>query len=1518
MDPCYNCVRRAVAFALALVVVASAATAAAQYMYLDANGDGVHTEADVFPSAGSATLDVWLVTDHNRDGSQATCAGDPSSPLTINSYTFILRATQGLVVWSNFQDRLLPLGYAAGGDSTTTEFWVGRAAAEILTPGRYRLASITVTPTFGSPSILLVSQAQTMGALAMTSFGCQCMGNDFDNTMKLGSDWFDTDGIPFAALGNGAPMLEPVPPITVAEGSVLERTLHATDPDGQPLTFGIEGPSYATVTTTNPGTGSATGLLRVAPGYTDAGAVEAIVFASDGTSQAGGLLHITVTDVNRAPVLQAPADMTVSEGKTAIQEIRATDADGTTPLSFSIASGPAFMTLSRPVGDMRGIAADLEMRPDYSDEGSYTGVIAASDGMASDTESFAITVINGNQPPIVPEYLPDVSVLPGILTAVDITATDPEGEPLTFSKFAISEPLLFMTVLTIDPGHGNGLGRVELRPTLADVGYHHGAVLVSDGSESSVTYFQIHVGDPTTVDAPPVLNPIADMVAVEGETVYQSIRASDPEGAHLSFTPVGFFPFMGLEPVAQVGPEASARIVMAPASGDHGAATVAVRVSDGPLTDEKSFRITVLEPHTGSTMLLMQREGSTPSNEWETLQFRGSEAQFTASVSGERIAIGCLPPQPPPDGTTWGPSVQLACLPLQRPLCISSPINNWTLLFSPPLGRQFTPGVYAARPTADSVNAGFQAQDGWCWTFKPAASTIVIRTIAHDASGQISSFWADVRHDPDASAGLFTARVRFEAQLPVWVEAPSRLEAHAGVPLEVPLRIGGYEAGLAEVTCPELPIGAVIDVLGDSLALFRWTPTWADKGLYQLRFIAQRSGSPPDTSLMTTCVDIPGEVTATLDASRLEAHVTNRGATADWFGNGAGLFYPRGSGTAVGKLAGLVLGGIVNGAVAIDEPIDCCDYHPGPIQSGMAVPFEPRFKNYTIRRNATADFDWLHWPVDLGAPVDPNGNPLLLGDQTIWSLYNDAPSLSEPAPYPRTTLGVEVRQSTWAVSTADATGDAAFQSYRIRNAGSSPIESLYVGLLLDPVTYNLSGDLAFPNRGIMAMDTTNAMAYAFGSQLSVPNAVGVMLLDPARPVAVQDRRWTSRQTMYPVLKGLNADGTPRHERDDPSLPVTTFAYTGDPLLRTGWLYSDYIFGTVQFLMSAGPFTLAPGEERTVSFALLAAAGIDPMDAVRRLRERATAMRSLPPPPANRAPIADAGGPYSGFAGTPLQFDGSASRDPDGDALVYTWRFGDGAIGNGVQPLHAYTAAGSYHVRLSVFDAHLGTEDSTTAQVAPVDSAAALLTASGPAVRLQSARPTIWVSLEPSTGTFAASDVDVASVTLERADGLAAPITAVPEKSSGTSDADHDGIAEIAVTFRTAAMRTMLADLPPGSNDVAFWIRGSLSGGGRFAAPLHLTIDAGKKGLSVSVAPNPLNPAASLTFRTAKPGPARVVLFDVAGRVVRVALDERSTPAGYHEVPIGRDDRGRDLPSGVYFYRVLTPEGSAAGKLVMMK
>jgi len=67
------------------------------------------------------------------------------------------------------------------------------------------------------------------------------------------------------------------------------------------------------------------------------------------------------------------------------------------------------------------------------------------------------------------------------------------------------------------------------------------------------------------------------------------------------------------------------------------------------------------------------------------------------------------------------------------------------------------------------------------------------------------------------------------------------------------------------------------------------------------------------------------------------------------------------------------------------------------------------------------------------------------------------------------------------------------------------------------------------------------------------------------------------------------------------------------------------------------------------------------------------------------PVCDAGGPYAGGIGTPIQFDGTGSYDPDGTIVAYAWEFGDGATGTGPAPTHTYANAGAYSVQLSVVD-----------------------------------------------------------------------------------------------------------------------------------------------------------------------------------------------------------------------------------------
>ena len=84
---------------------------------------------------------------------------------------------------------------------------------------------------------------------------------------------------------------------------------------------------------------------------------------------------------------------------------------------------------------------------------------------------------------------------------------------------------------------------------------------------------------------------------------------------------------------------------------------------------------------------------------------------------------------------------------------------------------------------------------------------------------------------------------------------------------------------------------------------------------------------------------------------------------------------------------------------------------------------------------------------------------------------------------------------------------------------------------------------------------------------------------------------------------------------------------------------------------------------------------------------------IDPDPVNQPPVADASGPYSGTVGVSIDFDATASSDPDGNIITYEWDFGDDTTASGATPAHTYMTDGSFTVRLTVTD-DLG--DSSTA------------------------------------------------------------------------------------------------------------------------------------------------------------------------------------------------------------------------------
>lgn len=67
------------------------------------------------------------------------------------------------------------------------------------------------------------------------------------------------------------------------------------------------------------------------------------------------------------------------------------------------------------------------------------------------------------------------------------------------------------------------------------------------------------------------------------------------------------------------------------------------------------------------------------------------------------------------------------------------------------------------------------------------------------------------------------------------------------------------------------------------------------------------------------------------------------------------------------------------------------------------------------------------------------------------------------------------------------------------------------------------------------------------------------------------------------------------------------------------------------------------------------------------------------------PVAAINGPANGMVSEPLPFDGTGSKDPDGQIVSYTWEFGDGASASGFNVSHTYPVSGTYQVTLTVVD-----------------------------------------------------------------------------------------------------------------------------------------------------------------------------------------------------------------------------------------
>ncbi|HID10230.1 MAG TPA: T9SS type A sorting domain-containing protein [Candidatus Latescibacteria bacterium] len=86
----------------------------------------------------------------------------------------------------------------------------------------------------------------------------------------------------------------------------------------------------------------------------------------------------------------------------------------------------------------------------------------------------------------------------------------------------------------------------------------------------------------------------------------------------------------------------------------------------------------------------------------------------------------------------------------------------------------------------------------------------------------------------------------------------------------------------------------------------------------------------------------------------------------------------------------------------------------------------------------------------------------------------------------------------------------------------------------------------------------------------------------------------------------------------------------------------------------------------------------------------------------------------------------------------------------------------------------------------------------------------------------------------------------------------------------------------------------------------------------SAYPNPANPSTEIRYSVGLTGPVTLKVYNLKGQVVRTLVDEVKTSGTYTVRWDGRDDKGIEVSSGIYLYRMEAGEYSEARRMVLLR
>ncbi|MCK4654783.1 MAG: T9SS type A sorting domain-containing protein [Candidatus Cloacimonetes bacterium] len=88
--------------------------------------------------------------------------------------------------------------------------------------------------------------------------------------------------------------------------------------------------------------------------------------------------------------------------------------------------------------------------------------------------------------------------------------------------------------------------------------------------------------------------------------------------------------------------------------------------------------------------------------------------------------------------------------------------------------------------------------------------------------------------------------------------------------------------------------------------------------------------------------------------------------------------------------------------------------------------------------------------------------------------------------------------------------------------------------------------------------------------------------------------------------------------------------------------------------------------------------------------------------------------------------------------------------------------------------------------------------------------------------------------------------------------------------------------------------------------------------SLSNYPNPFNPGTKIVFNFPEEGNVKLEIFNIKGEKVKTLMDCYMSPGRSEMIWNGKDDNGKTVSSGIYFYKLKAGKYEKTKKMILLK